>query len=316
MSIVGRRFTLIFLGTPTETHLRSDKWKQVLQSIETSPIVWMNESAISGTIDYKLFNDQFIPQICNALQKNKVITELRINYLLHHVGMKSVCKMLQTHATIIAAGIYDNPFTKQSMGDILEDLISLNKTLKTLRVDIGSEDVKCVARALPRNSTLTALDFRQGRFNPRSYMDDKGLGILCEGLKHNRSITSICLSWHNIGDEGAAYLLSVLEVNHTIVIVDLSFNRIVNLPEGFAFLTHIKEICLDQNPHLRFPPPSCVESHEKLEAFFAGFRSKVKWHFLLGFHKRVGSRSAIQSYFSASSIFEPALVNLIFELVL
>jgi len=159
--------------------------------------------------------------------------------------------------------------------------------------------MKFVARALRHNSTLTALDFS---FTP---MGNKGLRILCDGLKHNRSISFINLQKIGISYEGAKDIYSVLESNHSITTVNLSNNKLVNLPKGFAFLTHITTLDLSDNPNLRFP-----------QSFFADFRcGRVKVIFLLGFHKRVGHFSSIQLYFYNSSIFEPALLHCIFELI-
>jgi len=171
------------------------------------------------------------------------------------------------------------------------------------------------AEMLKNNKLITTLilftyilSFRQSH--------NKEMQFLSEGLLHNRSITRIDLSCCRIGDAGAKELCSVLEVNHSITHVDLSFNRIVFIPEDFAFLTHIKTLNLDGNYDLRFPPQKVVDDYAKLFDFFADFRCfRMKFHFLMGFHERVGKQSSIQSYLGGSTIFEPALLSCIFEMV-
>jgi len=289
------------------------KWKALMKTIESARYILLDESTDDHK-DLKSFNDHCIPLLCNALKNNHVITTLKLLRVLNNVGMKSLCTLLQTHSTITDASFDNNRFSR-SIGSYLEDLITINKTLTTLEVDVTNEDMKFVATALPHNSTLTVLDV--GRWpDDLHHIDNKGLRILCEGLKRNRTITTLKLYDNHISDEGAKDLCSLCEVNHTIITIDLSANRILKLPDGFVFLTHIKRLDLTGNPNLQFPPRRVVGDEAKQNAFFADFRcGRLKFHFLLGFHERVGNNSSIQSYLWGSSIFEPALLFCIFEMV-
>jgi len=214
-----------------------------------------------------------------------------------------------------------------SVGADLEKLIVVNTTIKTLAVNLTAEDVVCVARALSCNSTITKLQLSSMQNMPRHRIGNKGLRILCEGLKRNNSVTTLYLDANDISDEGAKDLCSLLQVNHTINGVNLNNNNIVVLPEGFAFLTHVMRLALYDNDNIRFPPSRLFDEDDDLDEgdawnlyltqlrnFFAEFRyGRMRLQFLLGFHERVGNHSSIRYYFDGSTIFEPNLLGCIFE---
>jgi len=194
----------------------------------------------------------------------------------------------------------------------LEHLLIHNKSIKNL-VSNSKKWVRYIAKALPHNSTLTFLDLSA------SGVDDKDLKILSKALMLNHSLTKIDLSMNStyiISNEGAEDLCAVCEVNHSLTHIDLSGNSITAVPEAFAFLTHIKTLDLSYNFGIRFPPKNVVGDLAKQFAFFADFRyGRMKFHFLLGFHDRVGRYSSMKSYLDQSSIFEPALLGSIFKFV-
>jgi len=290
-----------------------NRWKLLMKKVETARNV---ELALEDDDDFDLksFNDECIPLLCNALKNTKVIISLSVSEVLNHIGMKSICQVLQTQSTITSVTFSFNEFC-HSIGCDLEDLITVNKTIHNLQIVVSNEDMKFIARGLPHNSTLTTLEIRSANFD--SPVDDKGLRILCEGLKRNQSITILKLVFNDFSDEGAKDLCYVLELNHSITHIDLRFNKIVNLPEGFAFLTHIKYLYLTDNRNLHFPPLDVVNNGQKaLFKFFADYRyGPMRFNFLLGFDKRVGQHSSVQSFLNCSSIFEPALLGCIFEFI-
>jgi len=300
-------------------------WRIVIERIPTSSsnfVKWdmlMKEIAILTELDLlgamevvdfrerRVFTERCIPPFCEALKNNTIITTLGVSWnAVTANGMTSICKVLQTHRSIICMNFVSEEFSR-SFGRDLEAIIATNNTLKTLSVSIKAEEAKFVARALPHNVTLTELNVGS------SYMGNEGLRILCDGLKGNYSITRIDLSWNDISDEGIEKLCSLLEINHSITSVDLQWNNITTLPLDFAFLSHIKTLNLYGN-NMLFPPEHVTYVQSSCFEFFANFRyGPMKFHFLLGFHERVGNHTSIQSYLYRSSIFEPNLLGCIFE---
>jgi len=311
LSFSHNYFTITITGNPsiTITGNPSSKdlklWSMLLRKAETEPKVWLNNQSFFQ----ESFNRTCMPSFCDMLKSNKAITALKIWRVLDDFGMESVLKVLQTNNTITEMDFYRNAYSDSgSLGVAFEYLIRYNQCLKTLTVEVGNEGVKGIGRALPYISTLTHLDLDNRHAN--TIIDNKGTRKLCQGLLHNRSITKINLNGNAISDDGAKDLCSVLEVNHTITDLDLRNNAIVLLPEAFAFLTHIKVLLLYGNSKLRSPPHI-----ESLTEYFAQCRyGPMRFHFLLGFHERVGHHSSIQSL-CASSIFEPMLLPCIFELL-
>jgi len=295
--------------TPTKA-LDIAKWNVLMRKVASASSVCLGADEV-GLDDKKSFNNRFFPPFCEALKNNTTITTLEFfSDVINHVGMKSICNVLQTHTTITYVRIWCEHFS-HSIGRDLEEMIKVNNTLAWLSVHVSAEDVKCFARALPHNSTLTELDLAKcGRS-----MGNEGLRRLCDGLRGNHSITKIDLSNNGISNEGSKDLCSLLEVNHSITSVDLGYNDITSLPQDFAFLTHINSLSLYGNTNLLFPPQHVTNEYQiGLFEFFADFRyGRMKFHFLLGFHERVGNHTSIQSYLDHSSIFEPNLLSCIFE---
>jgi len=240
------------------------KWNILMSRVKSSNKLYLHSGYVPD-IDYKSFNSECIPILCEALKNNIVINQLTVYYVLNTVGMEYVFKLLQTHITITEADFWNN---KSDFSSDIEDMVSLNKTLKTLKVDVGPKSVKFLARALTHNTTLTHLDINGGTRR----MGLEGLKILCKGLRGNHSITKISLTWQGISDEGAKELCSLLEMNHTITDIDLSYNNIIVLPQTFAFLTHLKKLYLDDNSNLRSPPRHVASNQAALFAYFADIR--------------------------------------------
>jgi len=303
------------------------KWQILMKRSETEPQIFLMRAYSNKTLDYKYFNNIYVPAFCNMVKNNNVIVCLRFGNFLNNAGMKYVCKLLQTNNTIELIDFENNHLDKcESIGSDLEHLIIHNKCIKTLQLhNITNEDAQGIAQGLPHNSTLTYLALYATNdssvTNDGVQINKNGMRFLSKGLLHNHSITKINLSGNGIVDEGAKDLCSVLEVNHTIIDINLSQNGIVYLPEAFAFLTHIKKLYLHGNDNMLFPPQHVIPNFRNdngtaLFKFFADFRRfKMRFHFLLGFHKRIGINSSIQTYFGCSSICEPALINIIFEML-
>jgi len=301
---------LLYRREPTIEAADFNKWKALMRKVATCKV---NKVRLIGSVyrSKSTFNTQYVPLFCDAIKSNTVVTALEVwSSAIDVNGMKGICGVLQTHATITDVCL--SRVSRDSIvGADLEKLITVNSIIKTLKVDVTAEEVMFIARALPHNSTLTELAF-WGRYSHQ--MGNKGLRILCEGLKRNHSITSLDLGYNDISKDGTKYLCSLLAVNHSITSVNLCGNDIVALPNDFAFLSHINTLDLTCNSNIRFPPRHIAYSQTEVFEFFATFRyGRMKFHFLLGFQERVGRHSSIHSYFYGSTIFEPNLLGCIFE---
>jgi len=272
----------IFCNVPSEGK-EFIKWKALMRELATCTV---NKVCLFGSLppNRKNFNVRYVPLFCDAIKKNSVVTRLDVGagVYIDDNGMRSICELLQTHATITRVWFIQDCH-HSIIGAYLEKVLTVNNTIQTLQISVTAEEVIFVARALPHNSTLTKLDLWG---LPGHKMGNKGLRILCEGLKRNRSITDINLGSSDISDEGTKDLCSVLAVNHSITSLDLRWNDIIALPSDFAFLTHIKTLNLTDNPNIRFPPPHILWNETRLFEFFTTFRYEGrKFHFLLGFQE-------------------------------
>jgi len=290
-----------------------NKWQILMKQCATARQILLY-TRWDVPLDYTYFNKIYVPEFYTMLKNNKVIETLLLRDVLNSAGMKCICKVLQSNNTITDLKFQWNEFGS-SIGSDLEHLVLHNKCIKSLLVDhAGNEVIGSIAKSLPHNSTLNELGLPNVRDN-EFVMGKKVMRLLLKALLLNHSLTSIDLENQNIGDDGAKDLCSVLEVNHTITHINLNNNRISAFPEAFAFLTHIETLYLARNPDIRFPPKRNVASN-KVDVFFAKFRRlRMRFHFLLGFHKRIGMDSSIQSYLNASAIFEPALLGVIFQML-
>lgn len=310
----------------------------LMKKAQTESTVYIWRASLSRKV-LKSFNEVYTPVLCDMLKQTTHIKRLGVGGFLNDVGLKNVCNIIQHHNTITEVMIMELPCKKT--GSDIGKLILHKKNLTSLHCTVGNEDIEYIANALPHTSSLTRLGLTNDLPDPDYIHCDseedfdvnyklklgyynKAMRILSTGLLHNHSITKIDLGSNCIGDEGAKVLCSVCEVNHTITDIDFGENQIVRLPKDFAFLTHINKLNLRNNRSLIFPPKHVVEEFDekhhqqfhKLLKFFAEFRcSRMKFHFLIGFNERVGKHSSIQSYLCGSTIFEPALISCVFEML-
>ena len=84
---------------------------------------------------------------------------------------------------------------------------------------LKEEDCPTISEALGKTRRLTLLDLRG---NDR--VGDGGAKLLAEGLRTNRTVTTVDLSDCHIGDEGLGYLCEALKVNKTLHTLLLGLN--------------------------------------------------------------------------------------------
>jgi len=201
---------------------------------------------------------------------------------------------------------------------------------------LGADGMKILTTVLRYNTSITTLDLSGNNIG------DEGAKHVADLLRRNTTIVSICLHNNSIGDEGALALGMALLNNTKSAVkkIYLSKNCIKILPDSFAVLTcmyvcmracmYVRRyvsmyVCmyvlvkltllnLYDNP-LR-DPPSAVVKHGRDATFkyLIDKRKAFKFALLMGFHPRLGINTAINSFFYRSSIFEPALLQMIFEL--
>ena len=82
------------------------------------------------------------------------------------------------------------------------------------------QDVRALAAALEKNSTLTSIDLSYNNIG------DEGVASMAAALEKNSTLTSIDLRANDIGVEGAASLAAALEKNSTLTSLDLQLNEI------------------------------------------------------------------------------------------
>jgi len=84
------------------------KWNILMSRVKRINILALSESADVLSIDYKSFNSECIPIMCEALKSNIDIKSLWVRHVLNAVGMEYIFKLLQTHITITEANIRHN----------------------------------------------------------------------------------------------------------------------------------------------------------------------------------------------------------------
>ena len=84
---------------------------------------------------------------------------------------------------------------------------------------LKEEDCPTISEALRKTRKLTLLDLRG---NDR--VGDAGAKLLAEGLRTNRTVTTLDLSDCHIGDQGLRYICDALEVNKTLHTLLLGLN--------------------------------------------------------------------------------------------
>jgi len=193
--------------------------------------------------------------------------------------------------------------------------------IKSLSVGYGTtglsvDDIKMLTTGLSHhNTTITDL------YITNTGTGDKGMKHVADLLEQNTTIKTLVLDHNGIGDKGVLALGAALLNNKrsAVTVLYLNNNSIEILPDCFALLTSLNRLILHGNP-LRDPPIALVGDGRGGQAALFGYladkrKRMVNFHFLLGFHVRVGHMSSIQYYLCRSAIFEPALLGVIFQML-
>lgn len=93
----------------------------------------------------------------------------------------------------------------------------------------GEENVKALAEALAKNTTLTSLELYHQNIGStplgeKYRFETFGPKYIAQAIEANKTLTSIGLARNHIGIEGVSFILIALRKNFTIASLDLSMN--------------------------------------------------------------------------------------------
>ena len=111
------------------------------------------------------------------------------------------------------------PPTKQLLRDMRGAEAVLPAGVTHYRGEQG-EDVRALAEALEKNTTVTSLDLKSNGIG------DEGAASLAAALEKNLTVTSLNLRVNGIRDDGAASVAAALEKNSTLTSIDIGRNLI------------------------------------------------------------------------------------------
>ncbi|KAJ6255577.1 hypothetical protein M0813_11137 [Anaeramoeba flamelloides] len=94
--------------------------------------------------------------------------------------------------------------------------------------------IQALSEALKENQALTSLNLSYNQIG------DEGTQALSEGVKENQALTNLNLSRNQIGAEGMKDLSETLKVNQTLICLDLRRNKIGS--KGIKYLSHALKI--------------------------------------------------------------------------
>nr|XP_058957825.1 NLR family CARD domain-containing protein 3-like [Pocillopora verrucosa] len=127
----------------------------------------------------------------------------------------------------------------ETLAVFLSNFLKTNTTVTNLTLYKSLQGgVAALAECLKCNKLLTTLDLSYNEIG------DDGAAALGECLKYNKSLTTLHLSDNEIGNDGAAALGECLKSNKSLTTLDLSFNKIGD--NGAAALVE----CLKDNKSL------------------------------------------------------------------
>lgn len=150
---------------------------------------------------------------------------------------------------------------------------------------LKEEDCPTISVALHKTRKLTLLDLRG---NDR--VGDAGAKLLAEGLKTNRTVTTLDLSDCHISDEGLGNIAEVLKVNKTLQKLLLGLNPAIT-PIGAKKLSE----ALKKNKSLRSVSLyRCNVGDEGTVHLSEAIRHNTTLEFLSLFHNNIGNEGGQQ----------------------
>ena len=154
--------------------------------------------------------------LAEVLSKNLDLQEMYLDdNLVGEVGGAKLCQAMETNNTLQIMTYRDNPIPME-VTSLLDTLVTLNRNPPPL---------KKAVLALRRNEAGDTInisrvgevdDRRQFVHDPRVHLDDWCATVLANLLAQNCTVTLVDLSYHHIGNGGAAALAAMLHTNRNI----------------------------------------------------------------------------------------------------
>lgn len=122
-------------------------------------------------------------------------------------------------------------------GETLALILKDNKVLRKMELEgnmLGTRTAGQFGKQLVNNKTLRYLDLDSNTLT-QDNEDTKGMIILCEALKKNKSLISLNIANNKLDAEIGKEFKSVLEVNETLIDFEFGFNQF-----------HLKEVRIIQ----------------------------------------------------------------------
>ena len=174
-------------------------------------------------------------QMINLLGTNLELQELVITDNSFH--NKLLVEALQVNSTLTCLSIMV-PFLGDQSIVSLANMLQVNKTLTTVKIDIGgfvsAHTVQQLADSLMVNKTLNCLMFMGNAW------DNDAVRILTGYMKRSESLSSLDLNYSDIGDAGATALAEILRTSTTLNSLGLSNNPGIGNPSVISLCEALK----------------------------------------------------------------------------
>lgn len=151
-----------------------------------------NKSIESLTFRFAAFGINGTRTLCDLVMNNDSIKTLQL--LESDVSIddcKLIAEMLSKNNSLTQLQLYHNPFGDEGVISLFKAL-TINSTLRTLKIghsmyQYGERGLTGVTEMLTRNKTLRHLEVAV------DYESEVSINAICEGLKHNESLTRLDL---------------------------------------------------------------------------------------------------------------------------
>src|SRR5581483_1158249 len=129
------------------------------------------------------------------------------------VGLSTLVEALRTNTTLKILNLCGNLLRDEDT-DSLGELLKSNRSITDLKLSgnsITGENIDSFREGLANNDALLYLNLENNS------LSDAGVGVICNALTINRSVTSVNLSGDNdFSDQGISFLARALRINKSI----------------------------------------------------------------------------------------------------
>ncbi|CAF1270172.1 unnamed protein product, partial [Didymodactylos carnosus] len=210
---------------------------QVIEKLENA----INNSE-NLTIYYRTRTSADVPLLLKALKYNERKSRLKISTSEFNGTTLNLCASkltIEDNAKAIASAL-------RNKGISVTDMLSVNKTMRELRICHSQYNMKCLCEGLEQNTTLEKLDLFHNEIT-----DDRAM-IISQLLMTNTALRELILYNNYITDFGAAALGKALQINTSLKRIDIGHNWIGNdgakaLAEALKINKHLESLEIKRN---------------------------------------------------------------------